>query len=407
MAEKIIDRFIEDEMKVSYLNYAMSVIVARALPDVRDGLKPVHRRILYALHKLGMHHNRPFKKAATVVGEVLGKYHPHGDQAIYETLVRLVQTFSMRHPLIQGQGNFGSVDGDGAAAMRYTECRLERISDEMLKDIEKETVDFTNNFDDTLKEPSVLPGAIPNLLVNGVSGIAVGMATNFAPHNLREIVAAVNHYIDNRECSIADLMKHVKGPDFPTQGIIHGLAGIKEGYMTGRGIFKVRGRVHIEEYKKDREALIVTEIPYMVNKAEMIKKMALLVKEEIVTGISELRDESDKRGIRVVIELKKDANAQIILNQLYKHTTLEDSFGMNQVALVNKAPRTLNLKELVVHFVDHRFEVTTRRIQFDLARAEERAHIVEGLIKAVQNIEEVFKIIRASESVADAQERLI
>ncbi|MBN8217734.1 MAG: DNA topoisomerase (ATP-hydrolyzing) subunit A [Spirochaetes bacterium] len=407
MAEKIIERFIEEEMKVSYLNYAMSVIVSRALPDVRDGLKPVHRRILYAMHRLGMAHSKPYKKSATVVGEVLGKYHPHGDQAIYETLVRLAQSFSLRYLLIQGQGNFGSIDGDTPAAMRYTECRLERISDELLKDIDKETIDWKPNFDDSLKEPDVMPAAFPNLLVNGVSGIAVGMATNMAPHNLREVVAATIYCIDHRDCTVKDLMQFVKGPDFPTRGIIHGIEGVREAYETGRGMFKVRGRVSVEDMGKGREALIITEIPYMVNKADMIVKMANLVKEGTIVGIGEIRDESDKDGIRVVIELKRDAHTQTILNQLYKHTPLEDSFSINQVALVAKSPKTLNLKELIHYFIEHRFEVQTRRIQFDLARAEERAHILEGLIKAVLNIDEVVRIIRGSESVDEAKDKLI
>ncbi len=407
MTGKIIDRSIEDEMKVSYLNYAMSVIVSRALPDVRDGLKPVHRRILFAMHRLGMVYNKAHKKCALVVGEVLGKFHPHGDQAIYETLVRLAQPFSMRNVLIDGQGNFGSIDGDPAAAMRYTESRMSRISDLMMDTIQKDTVNFKNNFDDTLSEPEVLPAAFPNLLVNGGTGIAVGMATNLAPHNLREVVAAILHYIDNRDCTVRDLMNFIKGPDFPTAGIIHNIEGIRDAYESGRGIIKVRGRVSIEQYKKDREALIITEIPFMVNKSEMIKKMAGLVKEDIIQGISEIRDESDKDGIRVVIELKKDAHAQTILNQLYKHTQLEDSFGINQVALVQKSPKTLSLKELIVHFIDHRFEVETRRIKFDLKKAEDRAHIVEGLIKAVKNIDEVVKIIRGSKTVDEAKTALM
>lgn len=407
MAEKVINRFIEEELKTSYLNYAMSVIVQRALPDVRDGLKPVHRRILFGLHRLGMTYNRPYKKCATVVGEVLGKYHPHGDQAIYDTLVRLAQEFSMRHMLVDGQGNFGSIDGDNAAAMRYTECRMARISEEMLRDIQKETIDYQNNFDDTLKEPMVLPAAFPNLLVNGVSGIAVGMATNMAPHNLVEVIDGVIAYIDNNDITVEELMHFVKGPDFPTRGIIYGMEGIKKAYKTGRGHFKIRSRVSIEEYKKDREALIVTEIPYQVNKAEMIKKMADLVKSDHIKGISEIRDESDKDGIRVVIELKRAVATQTILNQLYKHTNLETSYSINNVALVNKQPRTLNLKELVLHFSNHRFEVHTRRIRFDLRKAEERAHILEGLIKAVDNIDEVVRIIRASKSVSEAKETLM
>jgi len=407
MAEKVIPRLIEDELKVSYLTYAMSVIVSRALPDVRDGLKPVHRRILYAMYKLGMVHSRPYKKCATVVGEVLGKYHPHGDQAIYDTLVRMAQEFSLRHVLIDGQGNFGSIDGDMPAAMRYTESRMSRLSDELLKDIQKETVDFQNNFDDTLQEPTVLPAAFPNLLVNGTSGIAVGMATSMLPHNLREVTDALKYYIDNRDCSIKDLMRFIKAPDFPTRGIIYGLDGIKKGYETGKGIFKVRSRVSIEEYGKNKEALIITEIPYQVNKAEMIKKMAELVKAETIKGISEIRDESDKDGVRVVIELKKDVNAQTILNLLFKHTPLESSFSINAIAIVNGVPRTLNLKEIISHFTDHRFVVITRRTQFDLRKAEDRLHIVEGLIKAVQNIDEVVRLLKKSKTVEEAEKALI
>jgi DNA gyrase subunit A len=409
MAENIIKRPIEDELKTSYLNYAMSVIISRALPDVRDGLKPVHRRILFSMHKLGMLYNKPFKKCATVVGDVLGKYHPHGDQAIYDTLVRLAQDFSLRYPLVDGQGNFGSIDGDGAAAMRYTEARMDRLADEMLKDISKETIDFQNNFDDSLKEPIVLPAAVPNLLINGVSGIAVGMATNIPPHNLREVVGAVKHYIDNNDCTIKDLMHYIKAPDFPTGGIIYGVDNIRKGYKTGKSIFKLQGKVSIEEFKKGREAIIITEIPYMVNKAEFIKKIASHVKNETIKGITSdgIRDESNKDGIRIVIELKRDVNAQTILNQLYKHTQLENSVSINAIAIVNNAPRTLNLKEIITNFVIHRFEVTTRRIKYDLKKAEERAHILEGLIKAVNNIDEVVKIIRTSKTVEDAKNNLI
>ena len=407
MTENVVFRDIKEEMKTSYLTYAMSVIISRALPDVRDGLKPVHRRVLYAMHRLGLTYNRPFKKSAYVVGEVLAKYHPHGEQAVYDTLVRLAQDFSMRIPLIQGQGNFGSIDGDGAAAMRYTEVRMAKVAVEMLQDIQKETVDFENNYDDSLKEPTVLPSVLPNLLVNGGTGIAVGMATSFPPHNLSDVITAVIHYIDNRDCSIEELITKIKGPDFPTAGIIYNYKGVKEGYLTGKGIFKVRGKVSIEEYHKGREAIIITEIPYLVNKSEMIKKMAILVKEEVINGINEIRDESGKEGIRIVIELKKDINTQIILNQLFKHTTLETSFSINAVAIVNKTPQTLNLKEVIFHFTQHRYEVITRRTQFDLRKAEERAHVVEGLIKAVNNIDEVIRIIRSSETVELAKKKLI
>ena len=394
-------------MKTSYINYAMSVIVSRALPDVRDGLKPVHRRVLYAMYKLGLTYNRPFKKSATVVGEVLGKYHPHGDSSIYDTLVRMAQDFSLNIPLVDGQGNFGSIDGDAAAAMRYTEARMQKISDNMLQDIQKETVDFQNNFDDSQQEPTVLPSVFPNLLVNGSTGIAVGMATSMPPHNLRDTITAVNRYIDNPECEIEDLIHIIKGPDFPTRGVIHNYQGVLDGYRKGRGIFKIRGRVSIEQYKKDREAIIITEIPYLVNKSEMIKKIAGLIKTEVIKGISDIRDESGKEGIRVVIELKRDVNTQIIVNQLFKYSQLESSFSINNVCIVDKTPKTLNLKELIKYFVKHRFEVVTRRIQFDLKKAEQRCHIVEGLIKAVENIDEVIRIIRKSPTVEEAKSQLI
>lgn len=407
MAENIIERKIEDEMRESYLNYAMSVIISRALPDVRDGLKPVHRRILYAMYKLGLSYNKSFRKSATVVGEVLGKYHPHGDMAIYDTLVRLAQDFSMNKVLIKGQGNFGSIDGDAPAAMRYTECKLEKISEELLKDIEKSTVDFRNNFDDSLKEPVVLPSAIPNLLINGSSGIAVGMATNIPPHNLREVIDAVCFFIDNQDCSISDLTKYIKGPDFPTGAFAYNLGNVKQAYETGKGIFKLRAKTEIEEFRNSQEAIIIKEIPYQVNKAEMIKKMAQLVKNETIEGISEIRDESNKSGIRVVIELKRKTNANIILNQLFKHTPLESSFGINMLAIVGGQPRVLNLREMIFHFVEHRFNVTTKRIKHDLEEAEKRAHILEGLIKAVDNIDEVIKIIRSSQTVDAAKSSLI
>ena len=407
MAEKVITRYIEDEMKTSYLTYAMSVIMSRAIPDVRDGFKPVHRRVLYAMHQLGLSHNRPFKKAATVVGEVLGKYHPHGDQAIYDTLVRMAQDFSLRVPLVQGQGNFGSIDGDSAAAMRYTETRMARIADEMLRDIQKETVDFQNNFDDSLKEPVVMPSAFPNLLVNGTSGIAVGMATSLPPHNLRNAIEAVIHYIDHRDCSVDDLIAKIQGPDFPTGGVVYNFNGVRQGYATGKGLFKIRGRVRIEESKNNRESIIITEIPYQVNKSEMIKKIAELAKTDVITGITEIRDESGKEGLRVVIELKQNIHSQVILNQLFKHTTLETTFSINNVVIVNKSPKVLNLKELIIHFTRHRLNVVTRRIQYDLKKAEERSHIVEGLMKAIDQIDEVIAIIRSSETVDIAKEELI
>ena len=406
MAEKIIARPLLEEMKTSYLNYAMSVIVSRALPDVKDGLKPVQRRILYAMHKLGILNSRPHKKCATIVGEVLGKYHPHGDQAIYDSLVRMAQDFSLRYPLIDGQGNFGSIDGHNAAAMRYTECRMDAISNEMLLDIQKETVDFQNNFDDSLQEPIVMPSATPNLLINGVSGIAVGMATNIPSHNLKEVVGAIHYYINNRDCSIEDLLQYVKGPDFPTGGLVY-CENITEAYKTGRGGIKIRGKVDIIEMSENKEAIIVTEIPYQVNKAEMIKKIAFAVKEERIQGISDLRDESDREGIRVVIELKKGANAQTTLNQIYKHSTLEVGFGFNWIALVDKSPKLLNLKQIIEHFTNHRFNIITRRTKFDLKKAEKRKHIVEGLIKAVDNVDRVVKIIRGSSTVEEAKKNLM
>ncbi len=407
MSDKIINKSLTNELKTSYLNYAMSVIISRALPEVRDGLKPVHRRILYAMHQSNLVYNRPFKKCATVVGQVIANLHPHGDAAIYESLVRMAQPFSLRYPLIDGQGNFGSVDGDKAAAYRYTEARMMKITDEMLGDINKETVDFVNNFDDTKKEPTILPAAIPNLLINGTSGIAVGMATNFPPHNLSEVVDATVYYITNQECEINELTNFIKGPDFPTGGIIHGLKGIKDAYSTGRGSFKIRGKLSIEEDSK-REKIIIHEIPFQVNKAEMIQKMAHLVKNDVVKGISEIRDESDRKGVRVVIELKREVNAQTVLNLLYKHTTLEISYGYNGVALVNKSPKTLNLKEIISHFVEHRFQVIKRRTEYDLKKAEARFHIVEGFIKVVlPQIEKIVQTIRNSDSAENAKVNLM
>ena len=391
--EKVIPRFLEDEMRESFLDYSMSVIVQRALPDVRDGLKPVHRRILYAMHEVGMAPNRPHKKSATVVGEVLGKFHPHGDMAVYDALVRMVQEFSLRYPLVDGQGNFGSIDGDSAAAYRYTEARLGAIAVELLGDIEKETVDFVANFDDRLVEPTVLPARFPNLLVNGSSGIAVGMATNIPPHNLRELVKATKHLIDNPKATPRDLMKHVKGPDFPTGAIVHGHKGINEAYMTGRGRIIVRARADIEE-KKGGERLVITEIPFMVNKTRLIEQIVELARERRVEGISDLRDESDREGMRIVVELKRDANAQIVLNRLYKHTQMQSTFGAIMLALVDGVPKIMNLQEMIQHFVDHRHEVVVRRTQFDQRNAEDREHILVGLRKAVDNIDAVVEIIK-------------
>ena len=391
--EKVVPRFLEDEMRESFIDYSMSVIVQRALPDVRDGLKPVHRRILHAMHELGLAPNRPHKKSATVVGEVLGKFHPHGDMAVYDALVRMVQEFSLRYPLINGQGNFGSIDGDSAAAYRYTEVRLSAIAIELLADIEKETVDFVPNFDDRLVEPTVLPARFPNLLVNGSSGIAVGMATNIPPHNLRELVKATKHLIENPKATPRDLMKHVKGPDFPTGGIVHGYKGIDEAYETGRGRIVVRARADIEE-KKGGERIVITEIPFMVNKTRLIEQIVELARERRVEGISDLRDESDREGMRVVVELKRDANAQIVLNGLYKHTQMQSTFGAIMLALVDGVPKIMNLKEMIQHFVDHRHEVVVRRNQFDLRNAEDREHILVGLRKAVDNIDAVVEIIK-------------
>jgi len=391
--ERVVARFLEDEMRESFIDYSMSVIVQRALPDVRDGLKPVHRRILYAMHEVGMAPNRPHKKSATVVGEVLGKYHPHGDMAVYDAMVRMVQEFSLRYPLVDGQGNFGSIDGDSAAAYRYTEARLGAIAVELLGDIEKETVDFLPNFDDRLLEPTVLPARFPNLLVNGSSGIAVGMATNIPPHNLRELVKATKHLIDNPKATPRDLMKHVKGPDFPTGAIVHGHKGIDAAYRTGRGRIVVRARADIEE-KKGGERIVITEIPFMVNKTRMIEQIAELARERRVEGISDLRDESDRDGMRLVVELKRDANAQIVLNRLYKHTQMQSTFGAIMLALVDGVPKIMNLKEMIQHFVDHRHEVVVRRTKFDLRNAEDREHILVGLRKAVDNIDAVVEIIK-------------
>lgn len=404
---RVIPVAIEDEIKESYLNYAMSVIVSRALPDVRDGLKPVHRRILYSMSEMGLRSNQAYKKCGRIVGDVLGKFHPHGDQSIYDALVRLAQPFSMRYPVVDPQGNFGSVDGDPPAAMRYTESRMDRIAEEMLLDIKKETVDFGPNYDDTMQEPLVLPASFPYLLTNGASGIAVGMATNIPPHNLNEVCGAITAYIDNPEVSIDELMEHVKGPDFPTQGIIFGRKGIRQAYRTGRGRITVRARCTLEETRSGRERIIVTELPYAVNKANLIIRIADLVKNKKLDGIADLRDESDKQGIRVVIELKRGAVAKVVLNQLFSHTALQQNFNVNALALVDGRPKLLNLKEMIHHFVRHRVDVVTRRAQYDLRKAEEREHILIGLKIALDNIDEVVQIIKSSSNAQDAREKLI
>ncbi len=405
--ERILPRLIEEEMQQSFINYSMSVIVSRALPDVRDGLKPVHRRILYAMNELGLVPGRAYKKSATVVGDVLGKYHPHGDGSVYDALVRMVQEFSLRYPLVDGQGNFGSVDGDPAAAYRYTEARLTRIAMAMLEDIDKNTVDFQANFDDRLQEPTVLPAKIPNLLVNGSSGIAVGMATNIPPHNLREIVKGVHLLVDNPEATIGELRKVIKGPDFPTGAYIYGREGIKEAYETGRGRVVMRARAQIEERETtSRSQIVVTEIPYQVNKENLVKAIAELAAEKKIEGISGINDESDKDGMRIVIELKRDAIPNVVLNQLYKHTQMQTTFGVIMLALTNGAPKIMNLKELLQHFIDHRHTVIVRRTQFDLDAAQAREHILDGLKIAVDNIDEVIKIIRGSNDTAQADARL-
>ncbi|MFA5143184.1 MAG: DNA gyrase subunit A [Candidatus Omnitrophota bacterium] len=405
--EKIIPVYIEEEMKDSYINYAMSVIVGRALPDVRDGLKPVHRRILYAMKELSLEHNKPYKKCARITGEVLGKYHPHGDAAVYDTLVRMAQDFSLRYPLVDGQGNFGSIDGDSPAAMRYTEARLEHITDWMLLDIEKDTVDFMPNFDGSLEEPTVLPACLPNLLVNGSSGIAVGMATNIPPHNLKEVTDAVMFVIDNPGCEPKDLLKKVKGPDFPTGGIIRGYDGIKSAYTTGRGRLKIQAKAFIEEQKNGKEAILIKEIPYMVNKANLIESIAGLVQEKKVEGIGDLRDESDKDGMRIVIELKRGINAHVILNQLYKHTQMQETFGVIMLALVDGRPKVLNLKEMLDEFIKHRKVVIVRRTKFELGKAQDRAHILEGLKIALKNLDRVIKVIKESKDPQAAKAELI
>ena len=405
--ERIIPVSIEDEMKTAYIDYSMSVIVSRALPDVRDGLKPVHRRVLYGMQELGVRSNSSHRKSARIVGDVLGKYHPHGDSSVYDTMVRMAQEWSLRYPLVDGQGNFGSVDGDSPAAMRYTEARLKKAAEELLSDLDKDTVDFSPNFDDSLEEPTVLPTRIPNLLVNGSAGIAVGMATNMAPHNLTEVINGTIAYINNRNIDIEGLMEYVKAPDFPTGGIIYGYEGVKDAFNNGKGRIVMRGKATIEEIRENREAIIVTEIPYQVNKADMIQKTAGLVNEGRIEGISEIRDESDRKGMRIVYEIKRDAIPNVVLNKLYKYTALQTSFSVNNIALVNGRPQVLNLKDLIVHFVDHRHDVVIRRAKFELRKAEERAHILEGLIIASDNIDEVIALIRASKSPDEAREKLM
>ncbi|MBR65233.1 MAG: DNA gyrase subunit A [Flavobacteriaceae bacterium] len=404
--EKLIPVNIEEAMKSAYIDYSMSVIVSRALPDVRDGLKPVHRRVLFGMSELGLRSNSKYKKSAFIVGEVLGKYHPHGDSSVYDTMVRMAQEWSLRYMLVDGQGNFGSIDGDSPAAMRYTEARLKKISEDMVQDLDKDTVDFQLNYDDSLKEPTVLPTKIPNLLVNGASGIAVGMATNMPPHNLSEVVDGTIAYIDNNNIEISELINHIKAPDFPTGGIIYGYDGVKEAFETGRGRVVMRGKAIFEEVN-GRECIIVTEIPYLVNKSDMIQKTAQLINDKKIDGISNIRDESDRKGMRIVYVLKKDAIPNIVLNKLFKHTSLQSSFSVNNIALVNGRPKLLNLKEMIVHFVEHRHEVVVRRTKFELKKAEDRAHILQGLIIASDNIDDMISIIKASKNADDAREKLI
>ncbi|MBE9592600.1 MAG: DNA topoisomerase 4 subunit A, partial [Proteobacteria bacterium] len=397
---------IEEEMKKSYLEYAMSVIVGRALPDIRDGLKPVHRRVLFAMEQLKNYHNRPFKKSARVVGDVIGKYHPHGDAAVYDTIVRMAQPFAMRYPLVDGQGNFGSVDGDPAAAMRYTEIRMQDIAEQFLLDVEKETVDFTANYDGSLLEPVILPTNIPNLLISGSSGIAVGMATNIPPHNLNEVTDAIIHTIDNPEITLRELMIDVPGPDFPTYGYIHGKKGIQEAYSTGRGIIKIRARTFVEKIGENKERIVITEIPYQVNKVNLLKRIGELVKNKKIDGISDIRDESDRDGLRVAIDIKRDANAAIILNRLYKFTQMEVSFGIIMLAIVDGRPEILSLKQTIQHFIHYRKEIVTRRTSFELKKAEARAHILEGLKIALEHLDRVVELIRSSPSPSEAKVRL-
>ena len=405
--ERIIPVSIEDEMKTAYIDYSMSVIVSRALPDVRDGLKPVHRRVLFGMQELGVRANSSYRKSARIVGDVLGKYHPHGDSSVYDTMVRMAQEWSLRYPLVDGQGNFGSVDGDSPAAMRYTEARLKKAAEELLSDLDKDTVDFSPNFDDSLQEPTVLPTRIPNLLVNGASGIAVGMATNMAPHNLSEVIDGTIAYINNKEIDIEGLMEFIKAPDFPTGGTIYGYEGVKNAFNEGRGRIVMRAKATIEEIRENREAIIVNEIPYQVNKADMIQKTAALVNEGKLEGISEIRDESDRNGMRIVYEIKRDAIPNVVLNKLFKYTSLQTSFSVNNIALVNGRPQMLNLKDMITHFVDHRHEVVVRRSKYELRKAEERAHILEGLIIASDNIDKVIALIRSSKSPDEAREKLI
>ncbi|NLX79988.1 MAG: DNA topoisomerase 4 subunit A, partial [Proteiniphilum sp.] len=404
--DRVIKINIEDEMKTAYIDYSMSVIVSRALPDVRDGFKPVHRRILFGMSELGNASDKPHKKSARIVGEVLGKFHPHGDSSVYNAMVRLAQPWSMRYTLVDGQGNMGSVDGDSPAAMRYTEARLNKLSEEMLRDIEKDTVDFQLNFDDTLKEPTVLPTRIPNLLINGASGIAVGMATNMAPHNLSEVIDGIVKYIDNNEVTISELMQSIKAPDFPTGGYIYGYKGVQEAFETGRGRVVMRGRAEIEN-GRNHDKIIISEIPYLVNKADLIKNIADLVSEKRIEGISNINDESDRQGMRIVVDVKRDANANVVLNMLYKLTALQSSFSVNNIALVKGRPMMLNLKHMIELFVEHRHDVVVRRTQFELRKAEERAHILEGLIIASDNIDEVISTIRSSSTPQEAIQRLM
>ncbi|MFN2394480.1 MAG: DNA gyrase subunit A [Bacteroidales bacterium] len=405
--EKITKVNIEDQMRSAYIDYAMSVIVSRALPDVRDGLKPVHRRVLFGMSELGILSNRPYKKSARIVGEVLGKYHPHGDSSVYDAMVRMAQIWSLRYPLVDGQGNFGSIDGDSPAAMRYTEARLRKISEEMLADINKETVDFQLNFDDTIEEPTVLPAKVPNLLINGASGIAVGMATNMPPHNLTEVVDGTIAYIDNPEITIDELMSFIKGPDFPTGGLIYGHEGVKEAYHTGKGRVVMRGEATFEGEENGKQVIIVTSIPYQVNKAEMIKKTADLVNDKKIEGITDIRDESDRKGLRIVYELRRDAVPNVVLNQLYQHTGLQTAFNVNNIALVNGRPLLLTLKDIIKHFVDHRHDVVTRRTEFELREAQKRAHILEGLIIALNNIDDIIELIKKSKTPEEARNGLI
>jgi len=405
--EKIVKVNIETQMKSAYIDYSMSVIVARALPDARDGLKPVQRRVLFGMMELGVLANRSFKKSARIVGEVLGKYHPHGDSSVYEAMVRMAQDWSLRYPLVDGQGNFGSIDGDGAAAMRYTEARLQKIAEELLNDINKNTIDFQLNFDDTLQEPTVLPAKIPNLLINGASGIAVGMATNMPPHNLSEVIDGVVAYIDNNDITIPELMKFIKAPDFPTGGIIYGYEGVKDAYETGRGRIVMRAETKIESDEHGRDNIIVTSIPYQVNKSEMIKRTADLVNDKKIDGISDIRDESDRTGLRIVYELKRDAITNVVLNKLFQSTQLQSSFSVNNICLVKGRPMLLNLKQLIHYFVEHRHEVVIRRTQFELSEAEKRAHVLEGLLIALDHLDEVIALIRASKTPDEARNGLM